>query len=326
MSETGSHHWPNHTEAWHQWRSAMSGARMHHGWILAGKKGLGKSDFAHAAARELVAEDGVPQPVGDHPDIMTVTYGPKDKKAQSAQEAGKPFELARSIRIAQIREMQRRLTVRPTLGSRRVVIINPADDMERATSNALLKSLEEPPTGTFFVLVTHRPARLLPTIRSRCRVLRFPVLGDAQMETMLTNAGVQGDTHAAIQAAEGSFGAALEFAELNLGPVAEHITKLLREGDPAMAGRGELSRMIGPRADRERLGAIFELAQSIVAKHARASQSSRQRAALVEAHAQLVTLAGQAPSYNFDTGLLCLEIGTLLSRAHVASDHAHARS
>lgn len=318
--------WPNHEDAWRQWRSALSGARMHHGWILAGKKGLGKLDFALAAARELVAEDGVPQPNGDHPDIMTVTYGPKDKKAISAQEAGKPFELARSIRIAQIREMQRRLTVRPTLGARRVVIINPADDMERATSNALLKSLEEPPAGTFFMLVTHRPARLLPTIRSRCRILRFPVLNDAQMQRMLDDAGVQGDTQAAISAAEGSFGAALEFAKQDLGTVASHISKLLNEGDASMSGRGDLARLIGGRADRDRLSAIFELAQSIVAQRARTSQNSHERAALIEAHSQLVTLASQAPSYNFDTGLLSLEIGTLLSRVHVASEHAHVRS
>lgn len=323
MNEAGTTKWLNHDEAWHQWRSAMSGARMHHGWILAGKKGLGKNEFAKAAARELVAEEGVPQPKGDHPDILTVTYGPKDKKAIAAQEAGKPYELARSIRIAQIREMQRRLTVRPTLGSRRVVIINPADDMERATSNALLKSLEEPPTGTFFILVTHRPARLLPTIRSRCRVLRFPLLSDDQLGAMLGASGEGGDQAAAIRAAEGSFGAALQFTEQDLGPVATHISDLLSQGDRDMSGRAHLSRLIGPRADRDRLSAIFELAQAIVSDRARQSENAQERAALIETHVDMVKLAAQAPSYNFDTGLLCLEIGTLLCRAHAASDHAH---
>ena len=296
---------------------------MHHGWILAGKKGIGKNHFALAAARELVAEEGVSQPQRDHPDILTVTYGPKDKKAQSAQEAGKPFELARSIRIAQIREMQRRLTVRPTLGSRRVVIINPADDMERATSNALLKSLEEPPAGTFFILVTHSPARLLPTIRSRCRFLRFPVLNDEQLNRMLAASGENGDLTAAVRAAEGSFGTALQFAEQDLGPVADRISKLLDQGDPDLSGRGELSRLIGPRADRERLSAVFDLAKSIVAERARIADNSLQRSALIDAHSALGTLSAQAPSYNFDTGLLCMEIGTLLSRAHVASEPAH---
>lgn len=325
MSGAPAIDWPNHEDAWHQWRSAMGSERMHHGWILAGKKGLGKRDFADAAARELVAEEGISQPHGDHPDILTVTYGPKDKKAIAAQDAGKPFERARSIRIAQIREMQRRLTVRPTLGARRVVIINPADDMERATSNALLKSLEEPPQGTSFLLVTHRPSRLLPTIRSRCRVLRFPELSDQQLAEMLSHSGEGGDMQAAIRAAEGSFGAALQFAEQDLGPVAEHISHLLAQGDSDLTARGELSRLIGPRADRDRLNAVFELAGAMVAERARTCENSRERAALIEVHADLVTLAAQAPAYNFDTGMLCLEIGTLLCRPSTASEHAHAR-
>lgn len=323
MSGPATLDWPNHADAWREWRSAIASSRMHHGWILAGKKGLGKNDFAVSAARELVAEEGVNQSAGDHPDILKVTYGPKDKKAQSAQEAGKPYELARSIRIAQIRDMQKRLIVRPTLGSRRVVIINPADDMERATSNALLKSLEEPPAGTFFILVTHRPARLLPTIRSRCRVLRFPLLTNAELETMLLESGEGGNVDAVIQAAQGSFGAALQFTQQDLEPVAAQVTRLLTQGDPDMTGRGELSRLIGPRADRERMSAVFELILTIVSEQARQSSKSRQRAAFVNAHTSLVTLSAQAPSYNFDTGLLCLEIGTLLSGAHAASEPAH---
>lgn len=315
--------WPNHQAAWQAWRSAMAGSRMHHGWLLAGKSGLGKADFANAAARELIAEDGVAQPIGDHPDILTVTYGPKDKKAAAAQADGKDFERARSIRVDQVREMQRRLTVRPTLGSRRVVIINPADDMEVSAANALLKSLEEPPQGTFFMLVTHRPARLLPTIRSRCRILRFPVLSDGQLERMLEQTGQTSGAQAAIRAAEGSFGAALRFAEQDLEPIANHITALLNEGDRALAGRAGLSALIGPRADRARLQAVMELAQAIVAEQARTVENAAQRAALVEAHRELVILAGQAPNYNFDTGLLTLEIGTLLMRAAPASEQAH---
>jgi hypothetical protein len=167
--------WPNHAEAWRAWRDALAGERMHHGWLLAGKSGLGKRDFAQAAARELVAEPGVPQPAGEHPDIITLTYGPKDDKGEKAQAEGKPYERARSIRIRQIRAMQRRLVPRPTLGRRRAIIIDPADDLEKAAANALLKSLEEPPAGTFFLLVTHRPARLLPTIRSRCRNVNLRV-------------------------------------------------------------------------------------------------------------------------------------------------------
>lgn len=314
--------WPNHAEAWRAWRDAMSGERMHHGWLLAGKAGLGKRDFAMAAARELVAEPGIPQPHGDHPDIITLTYGPKDDKAEKAQADGKPFELARSIRIKQVRAMQKRLVTRPTLGSRRAIIIDPADDMEKSAANALLKSLEEPPIGTFFLLVTHRPARLLPTIRSRCRTLRFPVLSDSQLAALLQGVGLAHDLHA-IAAAEGSFGAALRFAEQDLAPIARVISGLLAAGDSGITGRGELARLIGQRADRERVQSVLELAQSLAARAARTTDDPQRRARLVETHAALVALASEAPTANFDPGMLPFEIGTLLVTAAPASEPAH---
>jgi DNA polymerase-3 subunit delta' len=295
--------WPNHTEAWRQWRDALGGERMHHGWLLAGKSGLGKRDFALAAAGELVAEAGVPQPAGEHPDILVLTYGPKDDKAEKAQADGKPFERARSIRIKQIRAMQRRLITRPTLGSRRAIIIDPADDMEKAAANALLKSLEEPPVGTFFLLVTHRPARLLPTIRSRCRTLRFPALADSQLAAML--------------------GVALRFAAQDLAPVARVIAALLAGGDEGFTGRGELARLIGPRADRTRIQAVLELAQSLVARAARETADARLRARMIDAHGALVSLAAEAPTANFDPGMLPFEIGSLLVAAAPASEPAH---
>ena len=314
--------WPNHAEAWRQWHDAMSSERMHHGWLLAGKAGLGKRDFAQAAARALVAEPGVVQPAGEHPDILTLSYGPKDDKAERAAADGKPFDLARSIRIKQIRAMQKRLITRPTLGSKRAIIIDPADDMEKAAANALLKSLEEPPAGTFFLLVTHRPARLLPTIRSRCRTLRFPVLTDSQLSAMLGDAGLVSDPQA-IAAAEGSFGAAVRFAKQDLAPIARIVAGLLAVGDSGMTGRGELARLIGPRADRERLQAVLELAQSLTAHAARNAQDPERRMQLVDIHTSLVRLAGEAPTANFDASLLPFEIGSLLVAAAPASAPAH---
>ena len=314
--------WPNHAEAWRAWRDALSGERMHHAWLLAGKSGLGKHDFAMAAARELVAEPGVPQPQGDHPDIITLTYGPKDDKGEKAQAEGRPFDLARSIRIKQIRAMQRRLTTRPTLGSKRAIIIAPADDMEKPAANALLKSLEEPPIGTFFLLVTHRPARLLPTIRSRCRTLRFPALTDSQLSAMLAQAGAASDPQA-IAAAEGSFGAALRFAAQDLAPIARVIEALIAGGENGMMERGNLARLIGPRADRERMQAVLDLAQAMIARSARETDDPAHRLRLIDTHAALVSLAAEAPTANFDAGMFPFEIGTLLVDAAPASDSAH---
>lgn len=314
--------WPNHTDAWRQWREAMQGSRMHHAWLLAGKSGLGKHAFAGAAARELLGADPDAE---NHPDILHLTYGPKDEKEERKRADGKDFEFARSIRIGQIREMQHRLTTRPTLGDRRVVIINPADDMERNGANALLKSLEEPPQGTFFLLVAHRPARLLPTIRSRCRILRFPLLSDEQIALMLDQEAPlveHGLREAALEMAGGSLGAALTFVEQDLGAVAQMMRRILNEGDATFDARTALSTAIGARPDRARMNAIFDLALSIIA-HETPRASGRRQLALIEAHAAIVVLAGQAPTFNFDAGLLSLEIGSLLARAAEASERAN---
>lgn len=318
--------WPNHEMPWRAWREAMAGSRMHHGWLLAGKAGLGKRAFAEAAARELVAEAGVSQPKGDHPDILLLTHLPKDDKEENKRDEGKPYEVKRNITIAQIRTMQHRLTTRPTLGSRRVVIIDPADDMERNASNALLKSLEEPPQGTFFLLVAHRPGRLLSTIRSRCRALRFPLLRDEQIARLLADEEPQADSNArdiAIAAAGGSLGAAKLFIDEELGPIANLMRKIVRDGDPQMDLRGELARAIGARPNRSRMQAVFDLARGIVAAEAKQDEGGG-RSALIETHVQLVELAAQAPTYNFDSGLLVMEIGGLLARSAEASERADA--
>ncbi|MEL7447457.1 MAG: DNA polymerase III subunit delta' [Pseudomonadota bacterium] len=315
--------WPNHEEPWREWRDAMEGTRMHHGWMLAGMKGLGKREFALQAARELVNEEAIPQPLGDHPDVLILAKLPKDEKEEKKRDDGKPFETKRNISVAQIRAMQRRLTTRPTLGSRRAIIINPADDMEAGASNALLKSLEEPPRGTFFLLVTHRPSRLLPTIRSRCRILRFPTISDANITRMLGSDADQAAVKAACLAARGSFGTAQRFLAEDLAPIAAVIGKLLDDGDPQFVDRGELARLIGGRPSRERIQAVLELAQAIVAAEAPNANGAR-RLALIDAHTDLVALAGQAPTFNFDPGLLAMEIGTLLTRPATASEPANA--
>lgn len=310
-----------HDDAWRAWHDALGGERMHHAWLLAGKKGLGKASFAAAAARALVSAD--PASEAMHPDIILLTYGPKDDKEERKRADGKPFELARSIRITQIRAMQQRLNTRPTLGEKRAIIIDPADALETNAANALLKSLEEPPRGTYFLLVAHSPARLLPTIRSRCRTLRFPAIPVGRMDDLLRELAPQADLatrEAAIAAAAGSPGAALAFVELDLGEAAQLMQRILDTGDRDFALRGKLAEAIGARPDRERLQAVLDLARAAIARRTEADPSGARP--LIEVHAQLVTLSAEAPTYNYDPGLLAMEIGTLLASAAPASERA----
>ncbi|WP_147158013.1 DNA polymerase III subunit delta' [Novosphingobium sediminis] len=305
-----------HDEAWNVWRAARAGQRMHHGWILAGREGLGKASFARAAAAELVAEPGVPQPAPEvHPDIHLLEPLPSNDDETKKRDEGKAYTRKRNISVDQIRGVQRRLVTRPTLGSRRAVIIDAADDLEKGAVNALLKSLEEPPAGTFFLLVTHQIGRLLPTVRSRCTVLRFHPLEPDDLARALREAAPElggAALEAAIAAGSGAPGAALAFAEMELGSVWQIMSRLVAEGDPDLALRGELSTALGQRPSRERLLAVIEAARRVlVTAMARSDDMTRLR--IVEAHAALATLAAQAPIYNFEPALLLLEIGGLLA-------------
>ncbi len=305
-----------HDQAWNEWHAALASPRMHHGWILAGRRGIGKAGFAVQAARELLAEPGMEQPKGAHPDIIVLSHLPANKEEEKKKEQGKPFQLKRNISVDQIREMQQRLTTRPTLGSRRAIIIDPADDMEKGASNALLKSLEEPPVGSFFLLVTHRPGRLLATIRSRCRMLSFPRLSEEQLETVLAREAPEVDAatrSAAIAASGGSPGAALDFVEMDLGGLHGLMCEIAERGDDDFSLRGRMADAMGVRPTRERQLAAVDLARAVAANRM-ASIGAREIPGLVEAHAELSRLTAQVPTYNFDPGLLVMEIGTLLTK------------
>ena len=309
-----------HDEAWGAWRAALAGERMHHAWLLVGRSGLGKSAFALAAAHELVG--GGPDPA-QHPDILILTHGPRTREDEKKREDGKPYERARGIKVDQIREVQRRLTTRPTLGSKRAVIVDPADDLETSAANALLKSLEEPPAGTYFLLVSHSPARLLPTIRSRCRMLRFPALGDEALGRFLaeqTDAAAD-ERAAAVAAAAGSPGAALGFVAMGLAATAKTMRHIRDSGDPQFTARGELTALIGTRPERDRLRAVLDLARATVGEEIE-RLPARLSVRRIAAHEGLVRLTGEYLTYNYDTGLLALEIGNLLAGCAEASERA----
>jgi DNA polymerase III subunit delta' len=315
-----------HDAAWAEWRAALQSERMHHAWILAGPRGLGKGLFARAAAAELVAEAGVKQPAADrHPDILIPEHPPETKEEEKKRAEGQEdIRRKRSIPIDEIRTIQRRLTTRPTLGSRRVVIIDPADDLEKAAVNALLKSLEEPPVGTFFLLVAHRPGRLLPTIRSRCRTLRFAPLAEAEVEAALRQAAPEATVEAlaaAVAAAQGAPGIALEFLDQKLGAVHQAMLSIMASGDEEFFQRGLLSSEIGARPDRERMLAVTELARAVLAGALNTAPREQQRR-IITAHAELVRLAGQLPTFNFDPGLAAMEIGGLLASAAMPRETA----
>ena len=123
-------------------------------------------------------------------------------------------QTVRNIKIGQIRDMQTEAALRPINSERRVVIIDGAELMNKAAANCLLKTIEEPPSQTIFILLTASRSSLLMTIRSRCMTVHFDKLTPAQIKDALITQGV--DTQEAERLsviADGSFGRALKLKD-----------------------------------------------------------------------------------------------------------------
>jgi DNA polymerase-3 subunit delta' len=146
------------------------------------------------------------------------------------------------IKIDAVRDVLERTGYRPFEGRRRVVIIDHAETLLDASQNALLKSLEEPPPSTIFILTTAVPAALLPTVRSRCMRLRFGRLTEAEVaEVLMRDLEVSPeDAKAAAALADGSVGQALALASTDLALLRELALQLLRH---AGAGRDVASKL-----------------------------------------------------------------------------------
>ncbi|UZK70004.1 DNA polymerase III subunit delta' [Sphingomonas sp. S1-29] len=306
--------------------AAMAGGALHHAWLITGPEGTGKAGFAHDMARRMLAHAADPSldptaavpaghrigallDAGSHPDFRLLARLPKD--------AEKPDQdVARSITIAQVRTLQPMFATKPSMSSRRVVLIDSIDDLERGGANALLKNLEEPPAGTIFLLVSHAPGRLLPTIRSRCRLLRFAALEDAEVAAVLRHELPEaGDDEIAVlvRAGAGSPGRALRFAGLDMASIERDLTLLADRGDADNAIRSRLAKALGVKAAHPRYVAFLERVPAFLAERARLLQGSALRDAL-DAHAAAKEVAGAAIGLSQDAGAAVFEIGGIVAR------------
>jgi len=305
-----------------QFRAAWDGGTLHHAWLLAGPRGVGKASFARAAATRILADaagprldlPGVETPA-DHAIARLVAAGSHpDLRILERLENEKTGNLARNISVDQVRGLGDLFELTPALSPWRAVIIDAADDLEGSAANALLKMLEEPPANCLFLLVAHAPGRLLPTIRSRCRRLEFQRLDDDAMTAVLaTSTEIPAEKRDRIIAmASGSAGRALAFAGLDLAPLEEKAISILRDGDPTNARRSELAGELGKKGAGDRYAAFLELVPTIVAREAREATGGR-RARALEAYARARELAAIAPRVSLDPAATIFQLGGILA-------------
>ena len=302
--------------------SAWASGRIHHAWLLAGPRGVGKASFAKAAALRVLADAAGPDPQlsglsvePDHRIARLIAAGSHPDYRLLERLERPTGGLARNISVDQVRSLFDMLSVTPSLSPWRTIIIDAADDLEASAANALLKMLEEPPANTIFFLVAHAPGRLLPTIRSRCRRLDFQGLGDDVMASQLRMAKPDLPENAVSSLVEfgaGSIGRALAAGSLDLPPLVDAAHRMMTDGDRDNALRAQLSKELSGKAAADRYAAFLEMVPGLIAAEAqRASGERRERA--LDAYAKARQVAATAPRLSLDPAMTAFQLGGILA-------------
>ena len=201
--------YPWQQEAWQQLQALRS--RMPHAILFHGAQGIGKADFIERFAQALLCEDvradghacGACASCGwflqhNHPDYRRVrpealedeVADEADADGEAVKKASKTKTPSKDIKIEQIRALADFMNISTHRQGLRVVVLYPAEALNVPASNALLKTLEEPPPGTVFLLASNSLDRLLPTILSRCRKFAMPMPGHEQALAWLKTQGL----------------------------------------------------------------------------------------------------------------------------------------
>lgn len=224
-----------HEDAERAFLDAWNSGRMHHAWLITGPQGIGKATLAYRIARfvlaqgekdggeggglfgeTLAAPDNLALPP-DHPVFRRVASGGhSDLLSVERSINPKTGKLRGEIAVEDVRRLSGFLSLTTGESAWRAVVVDVVDEMNRSAANALLKGLEEPPARTLFLVASHMPGRLLPTIRSRCRTLALQPLQTGVVAGLLRrfmpDMGA-GDTTVLAGMAEGSIGHALMLAD-----------------------------------------------------------------------------------------------------------------
>jgi len=222
-----------HDEAMRQVMEAFQSGRMHHAWLIAGVEGIGKTTLAYHIAQHVLS--GGENQIGKlnmnhrvakliaaeaHPDMMVLRRATDEKTG----ELRNVIVVDDAVKIASF------LHKTSTHGGWRVVIVDEAHTLNRHAENAILKILEEPPARTLILITVTTPGALLPTIRSRCRVLQLAPLSARHMKTVLARAAPElpaEDIDTLVALSGGSVGFALQIVRTETLPLYGDLMKLL---------------------------------------------------------------------------------------------------
>ena len=215
-----------HDDVVEQFRRAIARGRLASSFLFAGPPGIGKRTFALKLAQAMLCQtrpEEALDPCGTCPSCAQVAAGTHpdlDVVGKPDDKSFIPLELLIGEREHRRREgLCHNIGLKPFLGGRKIAMIDDADYLNAEGANALLKTLEEPPPRSVLILIGTTPAKQLPTIRSRCQLIRFQPLSVAIVAELLVSKGFVADPSEAQRLArysEGSLQRALELADPDL--------------------------------------------------------------------------------------------------------------
>ena len=249
--------------------------RVPNALLFAGPEGVGKKLFAFELARMLLCRDGgctncsickrigvfdIPKPEkGEDYDAVFLSEHP---------DVGIVLPYKRNLRVGAIRELEREAHFRPFEADKRVFVINDAEKMNDSSSNALLKTLEEPPSTTYLILVTSRPDALLQTIRSRSQVVRFSPVPVSDIENLLTSSAgfSRDDARLAARVTGGSVGKALALDLAWFRKTREMLVGVLRSAvaGASLATMLQTSEQLNDAKNKDRFEDAIAILESLV--------------------------------------------------------------
>jgi DNA polymerase III subunit delta' len=193
--------------------AARGAGRLHHAWLLNGPRGIGKATLAWRIARAVIADAPGLEMDPEHP-VFRRCAALSEPRLALVRRGVNPTtgRLRTEITVEEVRRLRDFLQMSAADGGWRAVIVDAAEEMNASAANALLKLLEEPPARVIFLMVSHQPGALLPTIRSRCQTLRLGPLSAPDLARALAAAGAEPGGEALAVLSGGSVGEALRLA------------------------------------------------------------------------------------------------------------------
>ncbi|WP_262268986.1 DNA polymerase III subunit delta' [Microvirga yunnanensis] len=306
-----------HREGEEAFLEGLRSGRLHHAWLIGGAQGIGKATLAYRVARtvldprrsrdqaisslDLSPDSSAARQVAalSHPNLSVLRRAPAtDKKGPSA-----------TIPVDAVRRALAMFGSTAADGGYRVCIVDSAEDLTISSANALLKVIEEPPPRSLFLIVSHAPQRVLPTIRSRCRRLLLRPLEDRDIQAAIASLGspwsdIPRDlVEQALPYGEGSVRRTLELLDAEKVAFIDQITRLLN-GLPATDARQVLA--LAEALSRRDADDTYALALETVERwvserlHEQAGLGASRLAPLVEVCEKIGRSAREIDVFNLD--------------------------